>query len=245
MERLQKVIAKAGIASRRKAEELIAQGKVRVNGEVVTEMGVQVSGEDRISVDGKEIGREEKVYYLLNKPKSTICSVSDDRGRKTVIDCLEGVSERVFPVGRLDYETTGLLILTNDGDFANLMMHPRSHLPKTYEVTVDGVFADDMARILSNGIVIEGKRTLPADVEILSRSKNKNKSVLHITIYEGRNREIRKMMEYFHCPVRRLARIRYGNLETGSLRQGEYRRLRMYEVRKLSAMAEASLQKAE
>ncbi len=236
MERLQKVIARAGIASRRKAEELIAQGRVRVNGKVVTEMGTQVSVNDVVTVNGQEIGREEKVYYLLNKPKQTICSVSDDKGRPTVLDCFEGVKERIFPVGRLDYDTTGLLILTNDGEFANLMMHPRSHLPKTYEVAVDGVFTDDMARILSNGIVIEEKRTLPADVAVLSRSKNKNRSVLQITIFEGRNREIRKMMEYFHCPVRRLARIRYGNLEIGNLRQGEYRKLRSYEIKKLTAM---------
>ncbi|MDO5108854.1 MAG: pseudouridine synthase [Erysipelotrichaceae bacterium] len=235
-ERLQKVIAKAGVASRRKAEELIQAGKVRVNGKVVTEMGVRVSPEDEITVNGTPLQQENKVYYLLNKPRRTICSVSDEKGRDTVLSCFEGINERIYPVGRLDYDTSGLLILTNDGEFANLMMHPRYHLPKTYNVTLSGVLTDDMARILSNGIVIEGKKTLPCDVEILERSVNRNRTVLNITIYEGRNREIRKMMEYFHCEVTRLERTHYGFLDLGRLRQGEYRKLRMFEVRRLKEM---------
>ncbi len=238
MERLQKVIAKAGIASRRKAEELIAQGKVKVNGVTVTEMGVQVSGNDEITVNGKQIRTEEKVYFLLNKPARVICSVSDEKGRKTVMDCFEGIQERIFPVGRLDYETTGLLIMTNDGEFANAMMHPRSHLPKTYEVTLNGVLTDDMARILSNGVMLDDGKTLPADVVILSRSENRNRTILQITIYEGRNREVRRMMEYFHCEVKKLNRVGYGNLDLGNLRQGEYRKLRMYEVKKLLSMTQ-------
>ena len=238
MERLQKVIAKAGIASRRKAEELIAQGKVKVNGVTVTEMGVQVSGNDEITVNGKQIRTEEKVYFLLNKPARVICSVSDEKGRKTVMDCFEGIQERIFPVGRLDYETTGLLIMTNDGEFANAMMHPRSHLPKTYEVTLNGVLTGDMARILSNGVMLDDGKTLPADVVILSRSENRNRTILQITIYEGRNREVRRMMEYFHCEVKKLNRVGYGNLDLGNLRQGEYRKLRMYEVKKLLSMTQ-------
>lgn len=238
MERLQKVIAKAGIASRRKAEELIAQGKVKLNGVTVTEMGVQVSGNDEITVNGKQIRTEEKVYFLLNKPARVICSVSDEKGRKTVMDCFEGIQERIFPVGRLDYETTGLLIMTNDGEFANAMMHPRSHLPKTYEVTLNGVLTDDMARILSNGVMLDDGKTLPADVVILSRSENRNRTILQITIYEGRNREVRRMMEYFHCEVKKLNRVGYGNLDLGNLRQGEYRKLRMYEVKKLLSMTQ-------
>ena len=236
-ERLQKVIAKAGIASRRKAEELITSGKVKVNGKVVTEMGVKVSDNDEIVVNGQPIRQENKVYYLLNKPRRTICSVSDEKGRDTVLSCFEGVNERISPIGRLDYDTSGLLLMTNDGEFANLMMHPRYHLPKTYHVTVSGVITDDMARILSNGIVIDDKKTLPCDVAILERSVNKNRTVLDITIYEGRNREIRKMMEYFHTEVTRLERIGYGFLDLGHLRQGEYRRLRMFEVKRLKEMA--------
>ena len=197
-ERLQKAIAKAGIASRRKAEELIQSGKVKVNGKVVTEMGVKVSDTDEITVNNKPIRTENKVYYLLNKPRRTICSASDEKGRETVLSCFEGINERIYPVGRLDYDTSGLLILTNDGEFANLMMHPRYHLPKTYHVTVSGVISDDMARLLSNGIEIDGKKTLPADVAILERNVNRNRTVLDITIYEGRNRQIRKMMEMIY-----------------------------------------------
>ena len=237
MERLQKVIAKAGIASRRHAEELIRAGRVKINGKTVTEMGVQVAPSDIVSVDGKELQDENKVYYLLNKPKKTICSLKDEKDRQTVLSCFPDVKERIFPIGRLDYDTTGLLILTNDGEFANQMMHPKYHLPKTYEVGVDGVLTDGMARLLSRGIMLDGKKTLPADVEILSRSEKRNKTVLRITIYEGRNREIRRMMEYFHCEVTRLARISYGFLTLGNLRQGQYRRLRAFEVRKLLAMS--------
>ncbi len=202
MERLQKVIAAAGVASRRKAEQLIADGHVKVNGKVVTEMGVQVGPQDEVSVDGVILNQEEKVYFLLNKPKQVICAVSDDRGRQTVVDCLPDVKERIFPVGRLDYESTGLLIMTNDGEFANCLMHPRYHLPKTYEVAINGILTDQMM---------------------------------------GRNREIRRMMEYFHCEVTRLNRIGYGFLDLGSLRQGQYRRLRRYEVRKLMHMAQSGM----
>lgn len=232
MERLQKVIAEAGIASRRKAEEMIASGRVKVNGVTVKEMGVKVSGNDRVEVDGKEIGKEEKVYFLLNKPKRTICAVKDDKDRDTVVDLID-CKERIFPVGRLDYETTGLLLLTNDGEFANGLMHPRNHISKTYEVAVNGVLTDGMCALLEKGIELEDGKTLPAEVYILNRSEKKNKTVLQITIQEGRNREVRRMMEFFHCEVTRLNRIQYAFLDLGKLRQGQYRKLRMYEVRKL------------
>ena len=244
MERLQKVIAQAGIASRRKAEELIKQGKVKVNGKTVTEMGVQVSFDDEVSVNGQLIRKEEKVYYLLNKPKRTICSVKDEKDRKTVLSCFPEVKERIFPVGRLDYETTGLLIMTNDGEFANLMMHPRNHIKKTYEVAVEGVITDEMAHMLERGINLDDGRTLPAEVFILQRSTKKNSTVLQITIQEGRNREIRRMMEYFHCEVTRLNRIAYAFLDLGTLRQGEYRKLRSYEITKLKSIALKSDQSA-
>lgn len=238
MERLQKVIAQAGLASRRKAEELISQGKVSVNGKIVTEMGIQVAPEDEIIVNGISIKKEEKVYFLLNKPKHTISSVSDDKSRATVMDCFPDVTERIFPIGRLDYETTGLLLMTNDGEFANLMMHPRSHIRKTYECSIDGVLDDTMVSKLEHGIPLEDGRTLPAEVAIISRSEKKNKTVLVITIQEGRNREIRRMMEYFHCEVTRLNRIQYAFLELGNLRQGQYRKLRSFEVKKLKACAQ-------
>lgn len=237
MERLQKAIAEAGITSRRKAEDLIRAGRVKVNGTTVTEMGVQVSSHDRIAVDGKEILREEKVYYLFNKPKHTICAVTDDRDRETVVSYFQDLPERIFPVGRLDYDTTGLLLMTNDGKFANLMMHPRSHIRKTYEATVKGILTDQMCSMLEKGIQLDDYRTLPAEVVILQRSEIKNHTLLQITIQEGRNREIRKMMEYFHCEVTRLNRIQYAFLDLGNLHQGEYRRLRMYEVKKLEEIA--------
>lgn len=233
MERLQKVIAEAGIASRRKAEELITSGKVKVNGVTVTELGTKVDSNDEIVVNGKPIVKEEKVYYLFNKPKKVICSTKDNHNRETVLDYFSHINKRVFPVGRLDYETTGLLIMTNDGEFAQLMMHPKTHIEKTYEVEVEGIFTDKMAVHLTKGIMLEGKKTLPAIVEIVSTSKRKNMSLLNITIFEGRNREIRKMMEYFNCNVKRLKRIQYGFLTLGNLRQGEYRKLRSYEIRKL------------
>ena len=232
MERLQKVIAASGIASRRKAEEMIQQGRVKVNGQTVKEMGVKVSTQDRIEVDGHEINKEEKVYYLLNKPKRTICSVSDDKERDTVVDIID-CKERIFPVGRLDYETTGLLLLTNDGEFANGLMHPRNHIRKTSEVAVNGVLTDGMCALLEKGIELEDGKTLPAEVFVLQRSEKKNKTVLQITIQEGRNRQVRRMMEFFNCEVTRLNRIQYEFLDLGNLRQGQYRKLRMFEVRKL------------
>lgn len=235
MERLQKVIAASGIASRRKAEEMIQQGRVKVNGQTVKEMGVKVSTQDRIEVDGHEINKEEKVYFLLNKPKRTICSVSDDKERDTVVDIID-CKERIFPVGRLDYETTGLLLLTNDGEFANGLMHPRNHIRKTYEVAVNGVLTDGMCALLEKGIELEDGKTLPAEVIVLQRSEKKNKTVLQITIQEGRNRQVRRMMEFFHCEVTRLNRIQYAFLDLGNLRQGQYRKLRMYEVRKLMSI---------
>lgn len=235
MERLQKVIAEAGIASRRKAEEMIQQGRVKVNGSIVKEMGVKVSTSDKIEVDGKEINKEEKVYFLLNKPKKTICAVTDDKQRDTVVDLID-CKQRIFPVGRLDYETTGILLLTNDGEFANAMMHPRSHIKKTYEVALNGVLTDTMCKRLEEGIELEDGKTLPAEVYLLQRSEKKNKTVLQITIQEGRNRQVRRMMEYFHCEVTRLNRIQYAFLDLGNLRQGQYRKLRMYEVKKLMSI---------
>lgn len=237
MERLQKVIAQAGIASRRKAEELILQGKVKVNGKVIQEMGVKVSSSDTVEVNGQEIGKEEKVYFLLNKPKRTICAVTDDKDRETVVDLID-CSQRIFPVGRLDYETTGLLLLTNDGEFANALMHPRNHVSKTYEVAMNGVLTDNMCAMLERGITLDDGKTLPAEVVVLQRSEKKNKTVIHITIQEGRNRQVRRMMEFFHCEVTRLNRIAYTFLDLGNLRQGQYRKLRMYEVKKLMHIIE-------
>ncbi len=237
MERIQKLIAAAGIASRRKAEEMIAQGRVTLNGKVVTEPGTKADVNDVITVDGKPLRREEKVYYVMNKPKGVICSVSDDKGRQTVVSIMPDVEARIFPVGRLDYDTTGVLILTNDGEFANKMMHPRYKLPKTYLVSCTGEFTEEQADQLRKGIVLEDGKTLPAKVHILSSSTRK-KTQMRITIREGRNRQIRRMIEHFGSEVTRLERIRYGTVDCTKLRQGEYRKLRMYEVKRLLHYAE-------
>lgn len=243
-ERLQKLIAAAGICSRRKAEELITSGRVQVNGVTVTELGTRASMDDEITVDGTPLKREEKVYLLMNKPIHTLCTLSDDRGRDTVLDYLKDVKERVFPVGRLDFETTGVLILTNDGEFANEMMHPRYHLSKTYDVTVNGIFTETMAEQLRSGIELEDGLTLPADVIILSVNPTPvhPKTHLQVTIFEGRNREVRRMMEYFNLDVRRLERIRYGFLDCGKLRQGETRPLKPHEIAKLKELSEHGTQ---
>lgn len=233
MERLQKVIAQAGIASRRKAEELIQEGRVKVNGETITQLGFKVSSHDEVRVDNVVIHKEEKVYYLLNKPKKCVCTVSDEKDRTTVLDYMSEVKERIFPVGRLDYDTTGVLILTNDGEFANALMHPSKHIPKTYRVTIQGLLTDNEAQQLRKGIELEDGKTLPASVHIEKRNMNKEKTILLITIFEGRNHEIKRMMEYFGYEVIRLNRIQYGTLTVGSLRQGEYRRLRNFEVKEL------------
>ncbi|MBR2669003.1 MAG: rRNA pseudouridine synthase [Solobacterium sp.] len=238
MERLQKIIAQAGIASRRKAEDLIRQGRVRVNGKVITELGYKASFSDDIEVDGKIIEKEEKVYYLLNKPKRTVCTLDDEKGRETVMAYLPEINARIFPVGRLDYQTTGVLILTNDGEFANLMMHPRSHFPKTYEAAIEGLITPEEIRQLRKGIKLEDGMTLPAKVYLVSQNKKSGKSTLTITITEGRNRQIRRMMEYFGYTVTRLDRKKYGDLDYHGLRQGEYRKLRSFEIREMIKQAE-------
>lgn len=236
-ERLQKIIAASGLASRRKAEGMIREGRVAVNGKVITELGFQAESSDTVTVDGKALTKEEKVYYLMNKPKHTLCTVSDDKDRDTVMQYIDD-RHRIFPVGRLDFETTGLLLLTNDGDFSYKMTHPRHHIPKTYECAVNGVLTDQQARMLSRGIELEDGKTLPAEVFIVKRNENKNKTVLYITIFEGRNREVRRMMEYFGFEVTRLDRKQFGFLTYGNLRQGQYRKLRMFEVRQLIRLAD-------
>ncbi len=236
-ERLQKIIAASGVASRRKAEELIQQGRVKVNGQVVRELGTKAEYSDRIEVDGRLINKEEKVYFLMNKPKNTICSMHDDRDRETIMNYVNE-KQRIFPVGRLDYATTGLILLTNDGEFANMMMHPSHHIPKTYECAINGLISEEQIRELRKGVPLEDGMTLPAKVAVLSTNEAKKKTVMNITIFEGRNREIRRMMEYFGYDVIRLDRKRYGFLDYGSLHQGEYRKLRMYEVKKLMELAE-------
>ena len=175
--RINKYIAHAGIASRRKAEELIKQGMVTINGQVVTELATQVKSGDLVEVEGSPIYNEEKVYYLLNKPRGVISSVSDDKGRKTVIDLLPQVKERIYPVGRLDWDTTGLLILTNDGDFTDKMIHPRNEIDKVYLARVKGIATKENLRPLTRGVLIDGKKTKPARYNIIKVDHEKNRSM--------------------------------------------------------------------
>ncbi|MBO4359124.1 MAG: rRNA pseudouridine synthase [Erysipelotrichaceae bacterium] len=232
MERLQKIIANSGICSRRKAEELILAGKVKVNGETVTELGYKAGFDDDITVDGKSLKQENKVVYLLNKPKNVISSASDDKGRTTVVDLIDS-EYRVYPLGRLDFDSSGLILLSNDGELMQKLIHPRFHIEKVYEVTINGNIGSEEIKKLENGVTIEGKKTLPCTIKLVSTNPNKDTSRLLVTIREGRNRQIRKMFDSLHYKVTRLHRIREANIELGNLKSGEYRQLKPYEIKKL------------
>ena len=237
MERLQKVIAHAGIASRRKAEQLIVEGKVKVNGKVVTELGVKVSPQDRIEVDGIPLEREEPVYYLLYKPRGVISSVKDEKGRKVVTDFFKHVNKRIYPIGRLDYDTSGLLLLTNDGDFANLLMHPRYEIEKVYIAKVKGIPAREKVKRLEKGVALEDGVTAPAKAKVLSIDKRKQTAIVELRIHEGRNRQVRRMFEAIGHPVLKLKRERYAFLDLKGLNPGDYRELSPHEVKQLRALA--------
>lgn len=236
MERLQKVIAEAGITSRRKAEELILKGKVRVNGHVVDELGTKVKGNDVVEVDGVMINKDiVKKYYLLNKPRGVISSVSDDKNRPTVRDYID-TDERIYPVGRLDYDTTGLIILTNDGELANLLMHPKNKIPKTYVAKIEGLLNKDDIDRLRSGIMVDGRKVYLENFKIRDKNFEKKTSIVEITIVEGRNHVVKKIFESLHHPVIRLSRIGIGFLGIGNLASGEYRELSIKEVKKLYSL---------
>ncbi|MEK3853298.1 23S rRNA pseudouridine(2605) synthase RluB [Cytobacillus sp. FSL H8-0458] len=237
MERLQKVIAHAGVASRRKAEELMAEGRVRVNGKTVKELGVKVSPSDRIEVDGIPLEREEPVYFLLYKPRGVISAVSDDKGRKVVTDFFEGIKQRIYPVGRLDYDTSGILILTNDGEFANLLMHPKNEIEKVYVAKLKGIPSKEKMKSLQRGIVLEDGKTAPAKTKLLSMDKKKQTAIVEISIHEGRNRQVRRMFEAIGHPVLKLKRERYGFLTLQGLSAGDARELTAHEVKQLRTLA--------
>lgn len=231
--RINKYIAHAGVASRRKAEELIKQGLVTLNGQMVTELATTVKSGDRVEVEGQPIYNEEKVYYLLNKPRGVISSVRDDKGRQTVVDLLPEVKERIYPVGRLDWDTSGLLILTNDGDFTDKMLHPRHEIDKVYVARVKGLASKDNLRPLTKGIVIDGKKTQPARYRIVKTDREKNRSVVELTIHEGRNHQVKKMFEAVGLMVDKLSRTRFGTLDLSDLNPGEARRLNKKEISQL------------
>ncbi len=239
--RLQKFIAQAGVASRRKAEELIAQGRVSLNGKKVTEMGIHVVPGDEVRVNGKLIGSEaQKVYYLLNKPKGIVSTAKDEKNRTNVTDFVPD-HQRVFPVGRLDRETTGALILTNDGEFANFMTHPRYDMPKKYRVSVDGKLTRAISSQLESGVMIDGVEYKGIEFEMVTYDLKKNRSQFTVTLHEGKNRQIRKMFAHFKIPVLKLHRYAIGSLELEDMKIGMYRELRPFEVKKLLLTAKGEI----
>ena len=236
--RLQKYLADCGVASRRKSEELILSGAVRVNGRPV-ELGTQVRpGVDKVTVRGRRVVRQNKsVYLMLHKPRGFVTTMSDEMGRKCVAELVQDVNARVYPVGRLDRESEGLLLMTNDGEFAQMMMHPSSHVGKTYRVTVRPDVTDEQITQLTTGMMIDGYRTAPAEVRIVAREPGR--VVLEIVLYEGRNRQIRKMCEELGLDVARLKRVAVGNVKLGMLRPGDWRDLTEKEVASLTAAAKS------
>ena len=232
MERLQKVIANYGYTSRRKAEELILAGKVKVNGSVVKELGVKVNPNDLIEVEGNVLENTSKAYFLLNKPRGVITSVSDDKNRKTVVDLIE-TPKRIYPVGRLDYDTTGALLLTNDGELANLLMHPKNKIDKVYVAKVNGLIGKEEITKLCNGVIIDGIKTSKAKARIMKYDKKTDTSIVELTIHEGKNHQVKNMFKAIGYEVLKLKRERIAFLDIKGLNSGEYIELNPKEVKKL------------
>jgi pseudouridine synthase len=234
--RLQKYMALCGVASRRKSEEMILEGRVKVNNKVITKLGTVVDpNKDIVLVDGKKIKLEsKKIYIMLNKPIGYYSTLKDEKGRKVVTDLIEGVRERIYPVGRLDADTTGLLLLTNDGELAYKLMHPSKQIPKRYIAIVEGVPNKQELEKLRRGIVLEGKKTAPAKVKIVK--KFDDEAILDIEIHEGRNRQVKKMCEFVNHPVKKLKRISIGELELGGLLLGNWRYLNPEEINYLKSI---------
>ncbi|MDY4996940.1 MAG: pseudouridine synthase [Bacilli bacterium] len=236
MERLQKVIANSGYCSRRKAEELILEGKVFVNGSVIRELGTKVSHDDEIEVDGLSIKKDHNYeYYLLYKPRGVVTTTNDDKGRKTVVDLID-TTARIYPVGRLDYDTTGVLLLTNDGVFANGLMHPANEIDKVYIAKVEGILSGYDVKRLKSGIMIDGRKTAKCHVKVRSVDKKKNTCIVELVIHEGRNHQVKKMIEAVGKKVIKLKRERFGIFDLSGLKASEYRRLTAKEVHVVYSM---------
>jgi 23S rRNA pseudouridine2605 synthase len=235
-ERLQKYLAHAGVASRRQAERLMLEGRIRVNGQVADQLGMRVDPEkDSVKVDGKMVRGERQVYVLLNKPKNTICTMDDPAGRMKVTDLVHGLGERIYPVGRLDYDTTGVLLLTNDGELTNLLTHPKHHVPRTYVARVKGVPTEAQLDKMRRGLFVDGRRTSPALVKLLA-TKEKN-SLVQIILHEGRHRQVKLMCLAIGHPCQKLVRTHFGFLTVDDLQPGQWRRLEPQEVKRLLTLA--------
>ncbi len=234
MERLQKLIAQAGICSRREAEKIILAGRVTVDGKIIRELGAKADTNQKICVDGKPLTFDaEKIYLLLNKPRGYVSTVKDERGRKTVLELLgENFNERVYPVGRLDLNSEGLILLTNDGDLTNALIHPRFEVKKTYRAKISGVLTEEKLDKLRAGVELDDGLTAPAEIYRLDTD------LVEITIHEGRNRQVRRMFAAIGCDVKRLRRIKFAGLTLDGLKAGEFRELRAEEVAKLYKIGE-------
>lgn len=240
MERLQKVLAHAGIGSRRKCEQYILEGRVKVNGTLIKELGYKVQQKDKIEFDHVPIYREEPVYFLFYKPKQVLSAVADERGRKVVTDFFSEVKERIYPVGRLDYDTTGVLLLTNDGEFSYQMTHPKHGIEKTYIAKVKGIPLPRQMRELERGIKLDGRKTSSAIARIISVDTAKGTGIVSLTIHEGWNHQVKRMFEHVGLPVQKLKRERFGFLTVDQMKPGEWRTLKNFEIQKLLQIANQS-----
>lgn len=232
MERLQKYLSECGVASRRKSEELITSGKIKVNGVVIKELGTKVNDSDEVLVDNVIVKKDLKEYYLLYKPEKIICSVHDEKGRKTVIDLIK-TKEKIFPVGRLDYDTSGLLLLTNDGEISNMLTHPKGHVEKTYYAKVEGIVFPKDIETLEHGVLLDGVMTKRAKAKVKKTDKKNNKSYVELTITEGRNHQVKNMFDAIGHKVLKLKRTNYAFLNLQGLNIGEYRELSIKEIKQL------------
>lgn len=235
MIRLQKYMAECGVASRRKSEELILKGEVYVNGKQVKELGTKINEKDEVIVSGNTIGKESKEYYLLYKPNKVVSTVKDEKGRTTVVDLIES-KNKLFPVGRLDYDTTGVLLITNDGELSNKLTHPKFEVERVYEVKLEGIIKIAEAKTIENGVVIDGVKSKKCKIKLKKVDKKNNKSYLIVTLEEGKNHEVKNMFKCFNYEVVKLKRIKYSFLTLEGLNMGEYRRLNAKEIKALKSL---------
>ena len=232
MERLQKAIAASGLTSRRKAEELIVNGKVKVNGKVVTELGTKVSSKDEITVNNKIIEKEDKEYYILNKPRGVVTTTKDEKGRKTVVDLIP-TNTRIYPVGRLDYDTTGVILLTNDGEFTNILTHPNNEVDKVYIAKLKGIIKGEQIKKLEEGIKLDKKTVKASRVKLKKVDQKTNTCLVQITIHEGKNHQVKRMFSEVGYEVLKLKREKIAFFTLKDLQSGEYRKLTPKEVQKV------------